>query len=76
MIEQWVIEHKRRKVRFCVVIVESSIGFVCNFLNLHAIVSPGKPRLLPVAEEKGGKGGGKGQGQGCTWKKQEDRRYP
>jgi hypothetical protein len=31
MIEQLVIEHKRRKVRFCVVIVEISIGFVCNF---------------------------------------------
>ncbi len=31
MIEHWVIEHKRRKVRFCVVIVENSIGFVCNF---------------------------------------------
>jgi hypothetical protein len=52
MIEQWVIEHKRRKVRFCVVIVESSIGFVCNFLYLHAIVSPGKPRLLLLLKKK------------------------
>jgi len=52
VIEQWVIAHKRRKVRFCVVIVECSIGFVCNFLYLHAIVSPGKPRLLLLLKKK------------------------
>jgi len=52
MIEQWVIAHKRRNVRFCVVIVECSIGFVCNFLYLHAIVSPGEPRLLLLLKKK------------------------
>lgn len=35
-----------------------------QFLYLHAIVSPGKPRLLLLLKKKEEKGGGKGQGQG------------
>ncbi len=76
MIEQWVIEHKRRKVRFCVVIVEISIGFLCNFCICMPSSLQASQGCFCCWRKRRKRTRTRTLWWWCTWKKQEDRRYP